>query len=333
MRLLLAADVGGTKTLLALFADDGRGYTPLHSASLESARYTGFAEAIEDFLGSTGADPDCASFGVAGPVIEQRALLTNLGWTVDAQELATQFGFRRVTLLNDLVATASALPVMTRGDLITLQEGAIESGGTMAIIAPGTGLGQAFLSWDGDRYVPHPSEGGHGDFAPRSPLQVALLRHLEQRFDHVSYERVCSGRGIANIYDFLRLTGAAAEPAWLAGEIARVVDPTPTIVRAGMEVDPPIELARLALRTFVSILAAEAANLALTVLSTGGMYLGGGLPPRVLPLLREPSFLSDFRGKGRMSEIMERIPLHVVMRSDAALLGAAAHGLETMQRG
>ncbi len=333
MSMLLAGDVGGTKSLLALFTPDRGVHAPIAVRSIESGRFASFDDVLFNFLTDTGARCDSAVFGVAGPVLDGRSVLTNLSWTVDASLLASRFGFRSVTLLNDLVATASGLPVLKPEDLVTIQDGTPDPEGTKAVIAPGTGLGQAFLSWDGDCFVPHASEGGHCDFAPRNSLEVGLLRFLQQRFDHVSYERVCSGRGIPNIYDYLRDAGAAPEPDWLAAERTSALDPTPVIVRAAIDDDPPDQLSLMTLRMFAAVLAAEAGNLALTVFGTGGMYLGGGLPPRVLPLLREPAFMAAFRGKGRMSEILARIPLHVVMRSDAALLGAAAQGLIELRRG
>lgn len=332
MSILLAGDVGGTKSLLALFAPERGIHAPIEVRVIDSGRFKSFDDVVVHFLDDTGARCKSAVLGVAGPVLDGRAVLTNLSWTIDASLLASRFGFQSVTLLNDLVATAGGLPVLTPQDLVTLQTGTADTRGTRAIIAPGTGLGQAFLTWDGDRYAPHPSEGGHCDFAPRSTLEVGLLRFLQQRFDHVSYERVCSGRGIPNIYDYLRDAGAAPEPEWLAAERASAPDLTPAIVRAALDDDPPSELCLMTLRVFSAVLAAEAGNLALTVLGTGGMYLAGGLPPRMLSLLHEPAFLAAFRGKGRMSEILERIPLHVVMRPDAALLGAAAQGLGALRR-
>ncbi len=331
--MLLAGDVGGTKTIFALF-DPARGpCIPISTRLVESADYESFEDALADFLASCGEPVESASFGVAGPVLDGCADLTNLSWVVSAEVLRHRFGFDRVLLLNDLVAMASALPLLRGEDIVTLHEGISSTHGTKAIIAPGTGLGQAFLIWDGHGYVAHPSEGGHADFAPRDELQRELLAYLEQRFDHVSYERVCSGRGIPNIYDFLRHSGVAAEPGWLASELAGAVDRTPVIVRGAFDVQPPVELCVATLRVFASILAAEAGNLALSVLATGGVYLGGGLPPRVLPLLIEPAFVQAFHGKGRMTETLERIPLHVVARSDAALIGAAARGLAALTPG
>jgi glucokinase len=330
--MLLAGDVGGTKILFGLY-DERRGvHDPVVLRSLESARFASLEDAVAAFLSEVGTRCVCASFGVAGPVMEGRATLTNLSWTVDASAMAARFSMRSVTLLNDLVATASALPVLEPEDLFTLQQGTPDVHGTRAIIAPGTGLGQAFVSWDGDHYVPHPSEGGHGDFAPRGDHEHGLLRYLEARFNHVSYERVCSGRGIQNIYAYLRDERLAPESAQLGAAITAAADPTPLIVAAALEQGPPDELSLATLRLFASVLAGEAGNLALTVLATGGVYLGGGLPPRLLSLLRAPVFVESFRWKGRMSEILERIPLYVILRPDAALLGAAVQGLEEMRR-
>ncbi len=268
-----------------------------------------------------------ASFGVAGPVVNGRAAITNLPWVIDETRLKEELHLSSVLLINDLVAVASAVPHLQPDDLRTLNVGQSAAGGAIAVIAPGTGLGEAFLTWNGTRYCAHPSEGGHADFAPTTQIQLDLLAYLERQQKHVSYERVCSGLGLPHIYAYLKESGYAEEPAWLAARLAEASDPTPVIVEAALHRKPPCELASATLETFVSILGAEAGNLALKVLATGGVYLGGGIPPRILPALEDRRFMEAFRRKGRLSDLLARIPVHVIVRSGAALFGAACAGL------
>jgi glucokinase len=203
----------------------------------------------------------------------------------------------------------------------------VTPGGAIAIVAPGTGLGEAYLVWDGSHYRACASEGGHADFAPNNQLEIDLLCYLQDRFGHVSYERVCSGQGIANIYAFLRHSGYE-EPTWLAKRLAAVDDPTPVIVNAALGAREPCRICDTALDVFASILGAETGNLALKVLSTGGVYLGGGIPPRILPVLKQDGFMKAFRHKGRLSGLLTRVPVHVILNPKTALLGAACYGLE-----
>jgi len=224
------------------------------------------------------------------------------------------------------VATAWAVPVLRPRDIRTLHAGAPEPHGAMAVIAPGTGLGEAFLIWDGARYRAQPSEGGHADFAPPTPRERALLAFLGRRGEHVSYERVCSGLGIPHLYAFLKARGER-EPAWLARELAAAADPTPVIVAAALNRRPPAPIATATLAMFVSILGAEAGNLALKVLATGGVYLGGGIPPRIVPALSDGRFTAAFTRKGRLSDLLARVPVRVIVHPEAALLGAACVAL------
>jgi glucokinase len=325
--MLLVGDIGGTKTSLAILEGVGEVRTPCAEATYPSAHYSGLEEMVRDFLSGTGCTVDRACLGVAGPVVEGKATITNLPWVLDESELERNLGILAVRLLNDLTAIACAVPFLAAEELHTLNPGAPAHHGALAVIAPGTGLGEAFLTWDGTRYRPHPSEGGHASFAPVSLIQVELLHYLFGRFTHVSSERVCSGSGLPNIYAYLRDSGRGTEPAWLTQEIASAPDPTPVIVRAALDESRPSELCAATLRTFVSILGAEAGNLALKVLATGGVYLGGGIPPRLCELLDSPDFLEAFRGKGRMADLLDRVPVHVILNPKAALLGAAYAGL------
>jgi glucokinase len=319
-QLVLAGDIGGTKARLALFAVEG-GRLRVEAASTEASREAPGLEAlVARFAAGSGRTPVAACLGVAGPVRDNRVRATNLPWTVDAVALEDALGFRPVWLLNDLEAAAHGIAALGPGDVATLVAGDPEPDGNQAVIAAGTGLGEAGLVWDGRGRVPLASEGGHAGFAPVDDLQVELLRYLRAELGRVSVERVLSGPGLHNCYRFLRDTGRGQEPAWLAAELDGE-DPPAAISRAALEARAP--LAGLALDLFVAIYGAEAGDLALSMVATGGVYVAGGIAPRILPRLRGPAFLDAFRAKGRLRPLMERIPVHVVLRDDLALVGAA----------
>ena len=328
--MLLAGDIGGTKTALAVFLPVGPLGKPLAEVTFPSADYDTLEEVVGQFLSQIGVEVECASFGVAGPVADGQAKITNLPWEMDETQLQHGLGIPVVRLLNDLEAIANAVPWLQPEDLHTLNMGRSVHGGSIAIIAPGTGLGEAFLTWDGTRYRAHPSEGGHADFAPLGSLQEGLLRYLKQveGFEHVSYERVCSGMGLPNIYAYLKHSGYAEEPGWLGERLAAAQDPTPVIVYRALEGDQRCSLCEATLDMFAAVLGAEAGNLALKVLATGGVYLGGGIPRRILPILEQGRFLEAFTSKGRFSDLMSRMPVRVILNPNAALLGAAYRGLE-----
>ena len=326
--MLLAGDVGGTKTDLALFDAAHGPRKPLEEATLPSSQYPGLAELIQEFLSQVRRRPSSAYIGVAGPVVRGHASVTNLSWEIDEAHLSEALPFERVHLINDLEAIGSAIPLLEDNDLYALNDGEPHHGGAIAIVAPGTGLGEAFLIWNGSQYEAQPSEGGHADFAPANALQIDLLRHLQGIYGHVSWERVCSGTGIPNIYDYLKASGVASEPPWLAEELAQAADATPVIVNRALQSEEPCALCVRTVETFVSILGAEAGNMALTTLATGGVYLGGGIPRRILPALSNGRFLDAFRDKGRFEEFMTRLPVHVILNRKAALLGAARYGLQ-----
>lgn len=329
---LLAGDIGATKTDLAVFSTEAGPRKPLAMATFPSAAYAGLEAIAGEFLAQARLPVEYAVFGVAGPVIEGRVSTTNLPWEMEESRLQETLGLRSVRLLNDLEAIASAVPHLETADLYTLNAGRPITGGTIAVIAPGTGLGEAFLTWDGTRYRPYPSEGGHVDFAPRNPLEVDLWHYLQARYGHVSYERLCSGLGLPNIYAFLKESGRASEPSWLTTRLRAVQDPTPVLIEAALGVQR-CEICEMALEIFVSVLGAEAGNLALKVLASGGVYIGGGIPPRILPALQRGNFLEAFCSKGRMEEVLARIPVHVILNPRAALMGAACRGLEEITSG
>jgi glucokinase len=328
--MLLAGDIGGTKTLLALYSPAAGARRPVAEAEFHSASYPGLDAIAREFLAREKRTADCACFDVAGPVISGRAHLTNLPWDVEEAALCRSLGLQRVMLLNDLKAIAYAVPHLEPADLHTINPGTPEPNGPIAVVAPGTGLGEAFLVWGGSSYLACSSEGGHASFAPTDERQAGLLQYLAKRFGHVSCERVCSGLGIANAYDYLREINPAAEPAAFADALARAPDRTPLIVQAGLADPSGNPLAAATVEIFVSVLANEASNLALKVLATGGVYLAGGMPPRILPMLTEERFVQTFVNKGRLSDLLTRMPINVVT-ARAALLGAALYGLEQMR--
>jgi glucokinase len=322
--VLLIGDVGATHARLALISREQGITHPLRERNFPSRRHESLEVVVSEFLTPPPPAPiERAVFAVAGPVVHGRAELTNLGWLVEEATLAATLGIPVVRLLNDLVALAYAVPQLSSEALRTLQRGDPVERATIAVVAPGTGLGEAFLTWDGAGYRAHPSEGGHADFAPTDALQQELLAWLRDRFDHVSTELVCSGSGLPNLYDFLKAREPALEEPWLAERLAAAEDRSPVIVEAAFDVLVPSALALAALELFATILAAEAGNAALRFLATGGVYLGGGMPRRILPLLERESFLERFRDKDRMADLIGRIPLHVIVARGVALRGAA----------
>jgi glucokinase len=279
---------------------------------------------IEEFLAGAGLQPETAVIGVPGPVVEGQATATNLPWQIDEKALQAALGLQKAKLLNDLEATAYGLPHLPDQDVTLLNE-ANHRGGTKVVIAPGTGLGEAILHRRRGGYHVIPSEGGHTDFAPTNILEIRLLRYLMGKFGHVSYERVCSGNGLPNIYAFLKKQGFAAELPEMRKALKRAQDPTPIIVGKAMAGECELSIATL--NTFVSILGAEASNLALKVMATGGVYLGGGIPPKILSKLKDGTFMASFVNKGRFAEMLARIPVYVILNEKTALFGAACYGL------
>jgi glucokinase len=326
--MILAGDIGGTSTRLALFEALDRRPLAVIEKKYSSREYSGLGEIAAAFVAEQRAKVRRACFGIAGPVQHGRVVTPNLPWVVDANLLARELGLPAVKLINDLEANAYGIAALEAGDFITLNAGAKGAEGNCAVISVGTGLGEAGLYWDGKRHHPFACEGGHADFAPRDELEAELLRYLGARFEHVSYERVLSGPGLRQIYDFLRDTGRGDEPAWL-GEAMRQGDPSAAISTAGLE--GRCRLCVIALDVFVSFYGAEAGNLALKTMATGGVYAGGGIAPRIIAKLQGPRFMAAFTAKGRMRPLMEAMPVRVIMKETAALLGAARCGLEMGQ--
>jgi glucokinase len=327
MTMLIAGDIGGTKTNLGLYSREAGPRAPLHEETFSNAGYSGLTEIVTKFLARAGMTADHAVFGIAGPVLNKEAAATNVPWVIRTEELTRTLRVRSARLLNDLEAMAWGVPLLQKGDLLMLHEGKAATGGALGIIAPGTGLGEAFLTREGESYRAHSTEGGHADFAPTNDLEIGLLQYLLRRYPHVSYERVCSGLGIPNVYEYLKEVRFAAENNRVSEKLARTVDQTPIIIEAALDPVSPCRLCRETIDLFVSILGAEAGNLALKVMATGGIYLGGGIPIRLANILDSGPFMEAFLHKGRFSHLMERIPVHVILNPKVALIGAAACGL------
>ena len=317
---ILAGDVGATHTRLAVFADDAR--IPLASESYASHDHAGLEEMVRTFLAQHPTQLDYACFGVAGPVRDGHVKTTNLAWPVDASTLAHVLGLESVALINDLAANAYGIAELTPDDLEALNGGAAAADGAAVVISAGTGLGEAGMLDDRGGIRVIATEGGHADFGPRSELEVELYRYLAAQDAHVSYERVCSGIGLLNIYRFLRRRSGTPEPPWLATEIAHR-DASATISRAALCHRDAVCVE--ALDMMVSIYGAEAGNLALKYLATGGVYVGGGIAPQILPKLRDGTFMRSFAAKGRFAELLEQVPVQVILNDNTALLGAAHH--------
>ena len=319
--MILAGDIGGTKTNLALYEEGNvRAGAFIATQTFRSHESKGLVEVIRRFCAAHKAPIQHAGFGVAGPVVNGRCTATNLPWVVDASELATELKLRRVSLVNDLVANAHGIGVLAAEDFLTLNTGAVDSIGTCAIISAGTGLGEAGMYWDGKKHHPFATEGGHADFAPNSEIEDALMEFLRTKYGHVSTERVVSGMGIVSIYEFLRDTNREEAPAWLRDAI-KAGDAAAVISQAAMEHRAPI--CEETMQVFVSAYGAEAGNLALRILATGGVYVGGGIAPKILPILKEKTFISSFAQKGRMKDLVMSMPVKVILNDRTALVGAA----------
>lgn len=317
---VLAGDIGGTNIRMGIFAEEGADLRILAEWRFPSRLHGQFAVLTRDFLRQRGIPVGCACFGVAGPVRDGRVVFTNLDWQLDEKDLAAEVDLPRVVLLNDVQALALEAPLLAETDLRTLQRGRPSVEGAAVVVAPGTGLGEAFLTFSGGIVTGHASEGGHADFAPGSPLEADLQAFVRREAGRASVESLCSGPGIARIYRFLRDCGGRREAAPLRERMDRGGDAVPLIVSAAREGDA---LSRETLEVFADLLAREAGNQALRFLAFGGVYLGGGIAPRILTFLETERFRESFLDKGNFSKLLEQMPLKVILHPAAALRGAA----------
>jgi len=318
--MILAGDIGGTNTRLANCVTEQERVRVVELRVFPSRRYAALEEILAEFLAARKFPVERACFGVAGPVKRGRCVTSNLAWEVDARLLARQLDLETALLVNDLEANAYGIALLAPEDFVVLNAGEPNAVGNAALISAGTGLGEAGLHWERGRHAPFASEGGHADFAPRNEVEVELLFYLLRRHQRVSYERVLSGPGLHNIYQFLRDSGRGEEPPWLA-ERLRDQDPAPIISHAAL--DGSSDLCVRALDMFASFYGAEAGNLVLKLMATGGLYIGGGIAPKIIDKLRGPTFWTAFTTKGRLSPLLEATPVRVIMNDQTALLGAA----------
>jgi glucokinase len=322
--VILAGDIGGTNARLALYELKAGKLEQLLETVFPSRQHSGLDEIVAKFAAQIAAldrpKPQAACFGIAGPVVNGRSETSNLPWVVESTQLAAVLELSQVQLINDLEANAWGIPTLTGDDLVNLNQIQGQPHGNQAVVSAGTGLGEAGLYWDGKQYHVFACEGGHTDFAPRNEMEMQLLQYLMARFGHVSYERILSGPGLVNVFNFLRDTGHGRPEPWLLEEMTSS-DPAAAISRAAMA--GTCQLCEQALDLFISIYGAEAGNMALKVMATGGLFLGGGIAPKILTKLKGPLFMEAFRSKGRLQRVMESIPVRVITNDKTALLGAA----------
>jgi glucokinase len=323
---VLAGDIGGTKTRLAIFDVAGTKLRSVVERTYPSGDFATLDDIIEDFLSSGDSRPDAACFGIAGPVRNNEVDVTNLPWRISAEETGARFRFGRVALLNDLEANAWGLRALEEKDFHILNAGVENPAGNAAIIAAGTGLGEAGLYRDGERWRPFATEGGHTDFSPGSELEIELLRFLMTRYGHVSWERLVSGPGLVNIHDFLVHTRKHTVAGWLREDM-QAHDPAAAISRAAQSGRDALCVE--ALELFVRLYGVEAGNLALKMMASGGVYLGGGIAPKILEQLESGAFMAAFRAKGRMQDLLDHMPVRVILNDRTALYGPAVFAGDT----
>jgi glucokinase len=327
--MILAGDVGGTKTILGLFLKREGSLKCVREDTFRSRDYPSMVAMIEQFLCQGREKVDRLAMGVAGPVVNGRSQIVNLRWPVDERDLAKKLALKRAHVLNDLEATAWGIPELSPKQLVSLTPGLRKGSGNAALIAAGTGLGMAMLVRDGDGFLPQASEGGHQDFCPRNDLEMGLLRYMLKRFDRVSVERIVAGPGFTEIYRYLIDSGKAKESKRMRDRLARLTRPTneedsnQVISQAGVNGED--RTAERTVELLVSLYGGVAGNLALVTKATGGLFVGGGIAPQILPKLRSGEFVRAFRDKGRLSPLMDKIPVKVILEPRTALLGAAAY--------
>src|SRR5882724_8773151 len=323
--MILAGDIGGTRTRLAAFETEGSKLKCVIEKTYASQTHSGLAEIVGDFVKTEGIPVHSACFGVAGPVRSGRSKISNLPWTIDSGELAKLLKLPSVGLINDLEAYAYGIDALESKDFIALSEGSEDAEGNRAVISARTGLGVAGLYWDGFRHHPFACEGGHADFAPRNELEMELLGYLQKKYGRISCERILSGPGIKNIYDFLRDTKKEDEPQWLREQMSGAPDPPALISQIALENKSSI--CDRTLSIFVSIYGAETGNCALHFMATGGIFIGGSIAAKIVPKMKDPIFMQSFLNKGRMKALLEDMPVKIVLNDDSGIIGAARYAL------
>lgn len=321
-KVILAGDIGGTNARLALYEVRAGKLEQVTETVFPSRQFSGLDEIVAKFAAQITPEqkPDAACFGIAGPVVNGRCETSNLPWVVESTQLAQELELAQVRLINDLEANAWGIAALSGDDLVGLNQMQGQPEGNQAVVSAGTGLGEAGLYWDGKQHHVFACEGGHTDFAPRNDVEMQLLQYLVARFGHVSYERILSGPGLVNVFNFLRDTGHGRPESSLVEQMDSS-DPAAIISKAAME--GKCQVCMQALDLFISIYGAEAGNMALKVMATGGVFLGGGIAPKILSKLKGPLFMDAFRSKGRLQRVLESIPVCVITNDKTALLGAA----------
>jgi glucokinase len=324
--MILAGDIGATRTRMAAFQAEANKLAMVVEKTFKSQEHSGIAEIISAFVQTEGIPVHTACFGVAGPVRSGRSKISNLPWTIDSRELAVQLRLNSVGLINDLEAYAYGIDALESKDFVTLSEGTGDDAeGNRVVIAARTGLGVAGLYWDGFRHHPFPCEGGHSDFAPKSDLEAELAHYLRERHEHVSCERILSGPGLKNIYEFLRDTQKADEPDWLKRQISQAPHQPALISQLALE--KKVAICDQALDIFVGVYGSETGNCALNFLATGGVFVGGNIAAKIAPRMREPIFMNSFLNKGRMRSVLADIPVKIVLNDNCGIIGAARYTL------
>jgi len=323
--MILAGEIGATGTRLAAFEKEGSRLQLVVEKTYMSQEHSSLSEIIAAFIKAEGIAAHSACFGVAGPVRRGRSKISNLPWVIDSRDLAKQLKLDSVGMINDLEAYAYGIDGLDSKDFVTLNAGSEDAEGNRAVISARTGLGVAGLYWDGYRHHPFACEGGHSDFAPRNALEMELLAYLQKKYGRISYERLLSGPGIKNIYDFLRDAHKAEEPQWLKDQIAAAPDPPAVISQLAQEGKSAI--CDQTLSIFVSIYGAETGNCALNFLSTGGIFIGGSVAAKNVPKMKDPIFMESFLDKGRMVDLLKEIPVTIVLNDDSGIIGAARYTL------
>jgi glucokinase len=320
--MILAGDIGATNARLAAFQTEGNRLQCVVEKIYHSQQHKGLTEIVADFTRTEGIPTQSACFGVAGPVRGGRSKISNLPWIIDSRELATHLKLRAVGLINDLEAFAYGIDALEAKDFVTLSEGSSEAEGNTAVVSAGTGLGEAGLYWDGYRHHPFACEGGHTEFAPKNDIEIELLQYLMKKYgnQHVSYERILSGPGIKNIYDFLRETSKEQEPTWLRDELAVAPD-APALI-SELALSKKAAICDRTMSIFISVFGSEAGNCALKFMCTGGIFVAG-IAGKVVPKMKEGEFMESFLSKGRMKTLLQEIPVKIVLNDDSGLIGAA----------